>query len=106
LEKWLRAISAVSAAKEVIMDECEEKKLMDKVMEDPNQEFVGKDRVCDKDVENVLWKLGEEPKAEEAKSLAGKKAAYGNGDKGVAESLAKDGTLPGIEDVAAHSVSP
>ncbi len=106
LEKCLTATLAASAAKEVVMDECEEKKLMDKVMEDPNKEFVGKDRVCDKDVENVLWKLSEEPKAEEAKRLAGKGEAYGDGDTGVAESLTKDGTLPGIEDVSAHSVSP
>jgi len=106
LEKCLTAILAANAAKEGVMDECEEKKLMDKVMGDPDKEFVGKDRVCDNDVENVLWKLGEEPKAQEAKNLAGKKTAYGDGDKGVAENLAKDGTLPGMEDIAAHSVSP
>ena len=106
LERCLDVMAAASASQEVIMDECEEKKLMDQVMGDPDKEFAGKDRVCDKDVENVLWKLGEEPKADEAQSLSGKKAAFGGGDTGAAKELAKDGTLPGMEDVAAHSVSP
>lgn len=102
LERCLTVIVAASASQEVVLDECEEKKIMDKVMGDPDKEFVGKDRICDKDVENVLWKLGEEPKADEAKGLSDKKTAYGDGGTGAA----KDGTLPGMEDVAAHSVSP
>ena len=58
------------------------------------------------DVENVLWKLGEEPKAEEAKSLADKKVVYGGGDAGATKNLTKEGTLPGVDDVLAYSVSP
>jgi len=88
------------------MDECEEKKLMDRVMSDPNQEFVGKDRVCDKDVENVLWKLGEEPTSAEAKNFIAGKMVIADGDKSVVDSLVKEGILPGIEDASAHSVSP
>lgn len=88
------------------MDECEEKKLMDKVMGDPNMEFVGKERVCDKDVENVLWKLGEEPKAETTESLSGKNVILDGEGKSMAEAMAKGEILPGIGDVSAHSVAP
>ena len=80
------------------MDECEEKKLMDKVMKDPNNEFVGKERVCDKDVEKELWKLNEEPKMtseESEKVIAGSKEKSKEGKE----------ILPGIDDVSAHSSS-
>ncbi len=84
------------------MDECEEKKLMDKVMKDPNNEFAGKERVCDKDVEKVLWKLNEEPQmvTEKAKKVIG-----GSKDKPMKGDPAKEEILPDIGDVSAHSAS-
>ena len=102
LEKYLKA----GSLKEDVADECEEKKLMDRVMDDSNGEFAGKERVCDKDVENVLWKLGEEPKAAAQATFTSKAPAYGDTDKDKAGELAKTGVPPGIEDVSAHSVSP
>jgi len=81
------------------MDECEEKKLMDKIMKDPDSEFKGKERVCDKDVEQVLWKLNEEPK--NAADISGKVTA---GNNEIEDSTAED-ILPGIGDLSAHSAS-
>ncbi|PKN17346.1 MAG: hypothetical protein CVU71_16320 [Deltaproteobacteria bacterium HGW-Deltaproteobacteria-6] len=90
-------------SKEMIMDdECEEKKLMDKVMEDPNNEFKGKERVCDKDVEQVLWKLDGEGKMENNESG---KMTSGGKDKAMEGNLVKEDILPGIGDASAHSAS-
>lgn len=80
------------------MDECEEKKLMDKIMPDPNSEFAGKERVCDTDVEKELWKLNEEPKMtskEAEKMIAGSKE----------KSKEEKEILPDMDDVSAHSAS-
>lgn len=85
------------------MDECEEKKLMDKVMPDPNSEFAGKERVCDTDVEKELWKLNEEPKIVVGES---EKVISGSDEESMKDDLAGEELLPGIKDVAAHSVSP
>jgi hypothetical protein len=69
-------------------------------MADPNKEFVGKERVCDKDVEKELWKLNEEPKIMAKES----KEAAGNGEeKSMAGDQAEEEMVPGIKDVAAHS---
>ena len=80
------------------MDDCEEKKLMDKVMPELNSEFAGKERVCDTDVEKELWKLSEEPKmtSEEA-------GASGSSRK--ESSAESEEMVPGIGDVSAHSAS-
>lgn len=78
------------------MDECEEKKIMDKVIGNPMNEFAGKERVCDQDVEKVLWKLGEEPAATAEKSSA----------KSASDALTKEEILPGIEDISAHAMAP
>jgi hypothetical protein len=84
------------------MDECEEKKLMDKIVKDPNNEFAGKERVCDKDVEKVLWKLNEEPKILDKKS---NKMKLGSDEKPMKSDSAKEEILPDIGDVSAHSAS-
>ena len=84
------------------MDDCEEKKLMDKVMKDPNSEFAGKERVCDKDVEEVLWKNSEALKMADAES--GKVSAAREG-KNTGDDPAEEAIVPGIEDVSAHSAS-
>jgi hypothetical protein len=89
-------------SKEVVMDECEEKKLMDKIVKDPNNEFAGKERVCDKDVEKVLWKLNEEPKIVDKKS---NKMKLGSDEKPMKSDSAKEEILPDIGDVSAHSAS-
>jgi len=86
--------------KEIVMDECEEKKLMDKIVKDPNNEFVGKERVCDKDVEKELWKLNGESKME-----AEKKVIVGSNEKPMKGDPAKEEVLPDIGDVSAHSAS-
>jgi hypothetical protein len=83
------------------MDECEEKKLMDKVMPDPNSEFAGKERVCDTDVEKELWKLNEEPKIVVGES---EKVISGSDEESMKDDLAGEESLPGIEDVSAHSM--
>lgn len=85
------------------MDDCEEKKLMDKVMRDPNNEFVGKERVCDKDVEKELWKFNEEPKIVIGESG---KASFDGNEKSMKGNPAKEEILPGIGEAAAHSMSP
>lgn len=84
------------------MDECEEKKLMDKVMKDPNNEYAGKERVCDKDVEKVLWKLNPEPQMEEEKS---KRVKLDSSEKPIKVDQAKEEILPDIGDASAHSAS-
>jgi hypothetical protein len=82
------------------MDECEEKKLMDKIMKDPNSEFAGKERVCDKDVEEVLWKLGEEPKTMDAES-----GNASSGREGISDDSGMEEIEHGIEDATVHSAS-
>ena len=105
LESYLTGKPLKSAAADMAAaDDCEEKKLMDKVMDDPYREFAGTERVCDKDVENVLWKQ-HEPSAEEEKSLSGKKIPSAGAEKSIAADLAKEGGIPGAEDIAAHSAS-
>lgn len=84
------------------MDECEEKKLMDKIMPDPNSEFTGKERVCDKDVEQALWKLSEEPKVADEESGKG---ISGSNEKSMAGDLVTEEMLFGMEDISAHSAS-
>ena len=103
LDKLERVLAGKTLSKGAVMDECEEKKLMDKVMKDPNNVFAGKERVCDKDVEEVLWKLSEEPKMVDKESA---KADSGSNEKSMEGDPAKGDLLPGMEDVAAHSVSP
>jgi len=85
-------------AKEDAMDECEEKKLMDKVMPDPKSGFAGKERVCDTDVEKELWKLNEEPKM--TSEEVGKVSLSRKERSGEDEEM-----LAGIGDVSAHSAS-
>ncbi|NLD79863.1 MAG: hypothetical protein GX642_01665 [Smithella sp.] len=99
LDKLARVLTAI-LSKETGMDECEEKKLMDKVMRDPNSEFAAKERVCDKDVEEVLWKLNEEPKMANAES--GKVSAV---REGKSDDPGKEEIMPDIGDVSAHSAS-
>lgn len=82
------------------MDECEEKKLMDKIMRDPDSEFATKERVCDKDVEEVLWKLNEEPKMEKAES-----ANVNSNREGKSDDPGKEEIVAGIGDASAHSAS-
>jgi uncharacterized protein YndB with AHSA1/START domain len=106
LDKLKRVLTAKTIvggktlAKEDVMDECEEKKLMDKVMPGPKKEFAGKERVCDSDVEKELWKLNEEPKM--TSEEAGKVSSLSHKEK------SKEGEeiLPGIADASAHSVGP
>jgi hypothetical protein len=81
-------------------EECEEKKLMDKVMRDPNSEFAAKERVCDKDVEEVLWKLNEEPKTVNAES-----GNVSSNKEGKSDDPGKEEIVPGVGDASAHSAS-
>ncbi|MHB8138165.1 MAG: hypothetical protein ACYDGO_07210 [Smithellaceae bacterium] len=82
------------------MDECEEKKLMDKIIRDPNSEFAAKERVCDKDVEDVLWKNSEEPKMVNAES-----GKVSSNKEGKSDDPGKEEIVPGIADASAHSAS-
>lgn len=69
-------------------------------MRDPNSEFAAKERVCDKDVEEALWKLSEESKMENAES--------GNAisdRKGKSDDSGKEEIVPDIADISAHSAS-
>lgn len=84
------------------MDDCEEKKLMDKVMRDPDSEFAAKERVCDKDVEEVLWKLNEEPKMANASAESGNTSSN---REGKSEDPDKEGIVSDIADISAHSAS-
>lgn len=82
------------------MDECEEKKLMDKVMRDQDSEFAAKERVCDKDVEEVLWKLNEEPKMVNTES-----GNVSSNREGKSDDPGKEESMPDIGDISAHSAS-
>ena len=75
---------------------------MDKILRDPNSEFAGKDRVCDKDVEEVLWKLNKELKTVDAES--GTVSADKEG-KDTGDDPGKEEMVPGITEVSAHSAS-
>ena len=79
-------------------EECEEKKLMDKIVRDPNSEFAAQERVCDKDVEEVLWK--QEPKIGNAESVN-----VSSNREGKSDDSGKEESVPDIGDVSAHSAS-
>lgn len=104
--------------------ECEDTdkiKPLDQLLDDQIKEFEsGKDRVCDEDLDKMMWELGdyenEEPKMaakefEEDKpieeTLIEKKAVHGTGKKPyyMKGDVLDEEILPGDEVVAGHSMS-
>jgi hypothetical protein len=110
--------------KEAVMEcrDVDKLKPLDKLLEDQIEEFdSGKDRVCDKDLDKMMWELGdyesEEPKmeadefAEEKpieENLVEKKLVGGSNKKPyyMKDSPVEEDIMPGDEVAAAHSMNP
>ena len=105
--------------------ECEDVdkvKPLDKLLEDQIEEFdSGKDAVCDKELDKMMWELGDYENKEptmEAKDfeeenpieeeLVEKRMIHGSNKKPyyMEDEPAKEDIMPGDEVVAAHSISP
>ncbi len=105
--------------------ECEDVdkiKPLDRLLEDQIREFEsGKDRVCDKELDKMMWDLGdyenETPKMETEEfadekpieeNLVEKKVIFGSNEKPyyIEGDLAEEEILPGDEVVSGRSMSP
>lgn len=105
--------------------ECEDfdkVKPLDELLKDQIDEFEsGKDTVCDKDLDKMMWELGdyenEESKMEAREfaedkpleeELVEKKVIHGSNEKPyyMRDEAAEDAILPGDEVVAVHSMRP
>jgi len=103
-------------------DDVDKVKPMDRLLEDQMNEFEsGRDRVCDKDLDKMMWELGDyenEASQMEAKEfeedkpieelLIEKKVIFGSHEKHyyMEDDPEQDDLLPGDQVVAAHSMRP